>query len=87
MAGTGALAEMNMGMLSVSHWIIVLLVVFLLFGPGRISDIMGDLGKGLGSFRKELTGGEGFDDPMIPHGNRMSAPDSSESDGNKGQAE
>ena len=87
MAGTGALAEMNMGMLSVGHWIIVLLVVFLLFGPGRISDIMGDLGKGLGSFRKELTGGEDFADPMIPHGNSMSAPVPSEPDGNQSEAE
>ena len=87
MAGAGALAEMNMGMLSVSHWIIVLLVVFLLFGPGRISDIMGDLGKGLGSFRKELTGGEDFADPMIPHGNGMSAPVPSEPDGKQVDAE
>lgn len=44
-----------MGGLSVSHWLIVLLVVFLLFGPGRISAVMGDFGKGLRSFRKGLT--------------------------------
>lgn len=87
MAGTGALAEMNMGMLSVGHWLIVMLVVFLLFGPGRISDIMGDLGKGLGSFRKELTSGEDSDGPMIAHGNSMSAPVPSEPDGNQSEAE
>lgn len=50
-----------MGGLSVSHWAIVLLVVFVLFGRGRISDIMGDFGKGLSSFRKGLTDGDEVD--------------------------
>jgi sec-independent protein translocase protein TatA len=33
------------------HWLIVIILVMLLFGKGRISDMMGDLGKGLKSFK------------------------------------
>ncbi|PEQ12912.1 Sec-independent protein translocase TatA [Novosphingobium sp. PC22D] len=40
-----------MGGLSLWHWIIVLLVVLILFGRGRISEIMGDFGKGIKSFK------------------------------------
>lgn len=43
-----------MGMTSIWHWLIVLLVVMLLFGAGRISGMMGDLGKGIKSFKKGL---------------------------------
>jgi len=39
---------------SIWHWLIVLLVVVLLFGAGRISGVMGDLGKGLKSFKKGM---------------------------------
>ncbi|MGI6855166.1 twin-arginine translocase TatA/TatE family subunit [Mesorhizobium sp. 1B3] len=45
-----------MGALSVWHWLIVLAIVLLLFGRGRVSGLMGDLGKGLGVFRRELGG-------------------------------
>ncbi len=43
-----------MGGLSLWHWIIVLLVVLLLFGRGRISEIMGDFGKGIKSFKEGI---------------------------------
>ena len=42
-----------MGSLSVWHWLIVLAVVLLLFGGrGKISQLMGDFGKGLNAFKK-----------------------------------
>jgi sec-independent protein translocase protein TatA len=44
-----------MGMNSIWHWLIVLLVIVLLFGAGRISGVMGDLGKGLKSFKKGMS--------------------------------
>jgi len=44
-----------MGSLSFGHWLIVLVVALLLFGRGRISETMGDFGKGIRSFRKGLT--------------------------------
>lgn len=43
-----------MGSLSAWHWLIVLAIIFLLFGRGRISALMGDVGKGIGSFRREV---------------------------------
>ncbi len=43
-----------MGGLSIFHWLIVLLVVLILFGRGRISEMMGDFGKGISSFKKGL---------------------------------
>lgn len=60
-----------MGMLSFGHWIVVGLVVFLLFGPGRISDIMGDLGAGIRTFRDELTGAGERQEPVAPQGNAV----------------
>jgi sec-independent protein translocase protein TatA len=44
-----------MGGLSIWHWIIVGAVVLILFGgKGKISDIMGDVAKGIKSFKKGL---------------------------------
>jgi sec-independent protein translocase protein TatA len=43
-----------MGIGSLWHWIIVLLIVLVLFGRGRISEMMGDFGKGISSFKKGL---------------------------------
>ena len=44
-----------MGATSIWHWIIVLLIVVLLFGRGKISDIMGDVAKGIKSFKKGMS--------------------------------
>jgi sec-independent protein translocase protein TatA len=43
-----------MGSFSAWHWIIVALVILVLFGRGKISETMGDFGKGLKSFRKGM---------------------------------
>lgn len=47
-----------MGFGSIWHWVIVLLVVLVLFGRGRISEIMGDFGKGIKSFKEGINEGE-----------------------------
>lgn len=44
-----------MGGFSLWHWVIVLIVVLLLFGRGRVSEIMGDFGKGIKSFKQGLS--------------------------------
>jgi len=45
-----------MGAFSIWHWLIVLVVVLLLFGgSGKISTLMGDLAKGIKSFKKGLS--------------------------------
>jgi sec-independent protein translocase protein TatA len=43
-----------MGSLSIWHWIVVIGVVLLLFGRGKISDLMGDVAQGIKSFKKGL---------------------------------
>ncbi len=43
-----------MGGFSLWHWVIVLLIVVILFGRGRISEMMGDFGKGISSFKKGM---------------------------------
>jgi sec-independent protein translocase protein TatA len=44
-----------MGIGSWWHWVIVLAVVLLLFGgKGKISSLMGDFGKGLKTFKKNM---------------------------------
>lgn len=44
-----------LGGMSLFHWIIVLAVVLLLFGgKNKISDLMGDVAKGIKSFKKGM---------------------------------
>ncbi|MEQ9488674.1 MAG: twin-arginine translocase TatA/TatE family subunit [Alphaproteobacteria bacterium] len=44
-----------MGTFSIWHWVIVLAIVLLLFGGrGKISQLMGDFGKGLNAFKKNV---------------------------------
>lgn len=52
-----------MGSFSLVHWLIVILVIMLLFGRGKISDLMGDMAKGINSFKKGLADG---DAPQVP---------------------
>jgi sec-independent protein translocase protein TatA len=40
--------------LSLWHILIVLLVVLIVFGAGKLPQIMGDLGKGIKSFKSGL---------------------------------
>jgi sec-independent protein translocase protein TatA len=47
-----------MGSFSALHWIVVVLVIVLLFGGGRISGLMGDVAKGIKSFKKGMADDE-----------------------------
>ena len=38
-----------------AEWIVILLIVLLLFGPGRIGKIAGELGRGIKAFREGLS--------------------------------
>lgn len=52
-----------MGSFSIWHWLIVLAVVLILFGGrGKVSQLMGDFGKGLKAFRKSMQEDEPFSD-------------------------
>jgi sec-independent protein translocase protein TatA len=66
-----------MGEFSIWHWLVVLLVVLLLFGGGKVSGLMGDLAKGIKSFKKNMaddepaapavTTGAPLDHPAVDH--------------------
>ncbi|CUW87816.1 twin-arginine translocase TatA/TatE family subunit [Rhizobium pusense] len=43
-----------MGSFSVWHWLIVLVIVLVLFGRGKIPELMGDVAKGIKSFKKGM---------------------------------
>lgn len=49
-----------MGGVSIWHWIVVGIVVMLLFGRGKISELMGDAAKGIKAFKK------GMEDEQAP---------------------
>ena len=44
-----------MGGASIWHWIVVGLIVVLLFGRGKISEMMGDVAKGIKAFKKGMS--------------------------------
>lgn len=44
-----------MGGASIWHWIVVGVIVLLLFGRGKISDMMGDVAKGIKAFKKGMS--------------------------------
>ncbi len=51
-----------MGSLSIWHWMIVIAVGLLLFGGrGKISDLMGDVAKGIKAFKKGMSDEEAAD--------------------------
>jgi sec-independent protein translocase protein TatA len=71
-----------MGGASIWHWIVVGLIVVLLFGRGKISEMMGDVAKGIKAFKKgmseddtETAGGPSSTEPVktIEHQNSQPA--------------
>ena len=52
-----------MGSLSIWHWIIVIGVVLLLFGRGKISELMGDVAQGIKAFKKGMQDDEKTAEP------------------------
>ena len=50
-----------MGLSSAWHWVIVLLVVVIVFGAGKLPRVMGDVAKGIKSFKAGLK-----DDDVTP---------------------
>jgi sec-independent protein translocase protein TatA len=75
----------TMGAFSIWHWVIVLVVVLVLFGgKGKISALMGDFGKGLKSFKKGMKEEENTtDDPQKLPDEKSEAVNQSTSEKNK----
>lgn len=51
-----------MGSFSIWHWLIVLAVVLLLFGRGKIPELMGDVAKGIKNFKSGMSEEDTKDD-------------------------
>jgi sec-independent protein translocase protein TatA len=51
-----------MGSLSPIHWLIVIVVILLLFGPSRLAGVGKGLGEGIRSFKKGLSEDEKNDE-------------------------
>ncbi len=47
-----------MGGLSGMHWLLVLLVVLIVFGAGKLPRVAGDLAQGIKNFKKGMQEGE-----------------------------
>jgi sec-independent protein translocase protein TatA len=59
-----------MGSMSLWHWIVVIGVVLLLFGRGKISELMGDVAQGIKAFKKGMSDDDSakIDSPKIEPG-------------------
>ena len=55
-----------MGAFSIWHWVIVLIVVLILFGgKGKLSSIMGDFGKGLKNFKDQVKSNKEVEEEVV----------------------
>jgi sec-independent protein translocase protein TatA len=59
-----------MGGLSVWHWIVVIAIVLLLFGRGKISELMGDVAQGIKAFKKGMQEDEKTAETKTPESGR-----------------
>ena len=55
-----------MGSMSIVHWMIVIAVVVLLFGRGKISELMGDVAQGIKSFKHGMREDDVTSSPVPP---------------------
>lgn len=52
--------------ISGTEWLIILAVIVLVFGRGRVLQLMGDAGRGLTNFRRGIADPAGPADPPPP---------------------
>jgi sec-independent protein translocase protein TatA len=55
-----------MGSFSPVHWLIVIVIVLLVFGPGRLAGVGKGLGEGIRQFKKGLNDDAPDDDKPAP---------------------
>lgn len=66
-----------MGSFSLMHWMIVLLIVLLLFGAGKLPRVMGDFAKGIKAFKSGMK--EEDDEAVNPPKQQVPPPSSTAS--------
>lgn len=59
-----------MGGLSIWHWLVVLAAITIIFGVGRIGNVMGEVGKGIKNFKSAMN----EDEPKKAEDASMAAP-------------
>jgi sec-independent protein translocase protein TatA len=52
-----------------AEWVVILIIILLLFGPGRIGKVAGELGKGIKAFRDGLSNPDEKQDSTDANGN------------------
>jgi sec-independent protein translocase protein TatA len=62
-----------MGSFSVFHWMLVLAIVLIVFGAGRLPNVMGDFAKGIKAFKAGMRDDEKAED-VPPAINQAAAP-------------
>jgi len=63
-----------MGSFSLMHWMIVLLIILLLFGAGKLPRVMGDFAKGIKAFKSGMK--EEDDEAAAPQKQQVPPPSS-----------
>ena len=69
-----------MGGLSIWHWLIVLVVVLLLFGTNKVSGLMGEFGKGIKTFKRNVSDDDdkvkdaSMSEPVVVNPGSLNAP-------------
>jgi len=52
-----------------AEWIFILIIILLLFGPGRIGKVAGELGKGIKAFREGISNSDEEKESTDANGN------------------
>ena len=55
-----------MGEFSLAHILVVAVVAIVLFGRGKVSSLMGEVGRGISSFKKGVRDGMEDETPALP---------------------
>jgi sec-independent protein translocase protein TatA len=76
-----------MGDLSIWHWIVVIAVLMLLFGRGKVSDLMGDLAQGIKAFKNAMSEDDKPVETLSNATNRLQPGDGTQTAGIERQAE
>ncbi|WP_297370913.1 twin-arginine translocase TatA/TatE family subunit [Acidocella sp.] len=63
-----------MGGLSIWHWLVVLVVVLLVFGTGKVSNLMGEFGKGIKNFKQAINEDDTKKDASMSESAKLDAP-------------
>ena len=66
-----------MGSFSLMHWMIVLLIILLLFGAGKLPHVMGDFAKGIKAFKAGMK--DEADEAVAPPKQQVPPPSSTAS--------